>query len=64
MLQASIGFFVVGLLAMIFGIYNVAGISLGVGRLLLGVFVFLAVVTYVISLTIQKPSKLKGEYYE
>jgi uncharacterized membrane protein YtjA (UPF0391 family) len=50
MLRAAIIFFIVGLLAMVLGAYNVAGLSLEVGRLLLGVFVVLAIISLVAGL--------------
>ena len=50
MLRAAIGFFVIGLLAMLLGAYGVAGISVEIGRILLFVFLVLAVVSFVASL--------------
>ncbi len=50
MIRAAITFFVLGLLAMLFGAYGVAGVSIEAGRLLLGVFVVLAVISFVINL--------------
>ena len=49
MLRAAIGFFVLGLLAILLGAGNVAGFSLEVGRLLLAVFVILAVISLIAS---------------
>lgn len=40
MLRAAIIFFVLAIIAMVFGAYGVAGLSVGIGRILL--FVFLA----------------------
>jgi uncharacterized membrane protein YtjA (UPF0391 family) len=45
MLRAAIAFFVLGLIAVLFGANGVAGVSLEAGRLLLLVFVVLAVVS-------------------
>lgn len=50
MLRAAIGFFVVGLLAMLLGAYNVAGLSMDVGKTLLFVFIGLAVLSFLVSL--------------
>jgi uncharacterized membrane protein YtjA (UPF0391 family) len=50
MLRAAITFFVLGLIAILFGAYNIAGISLEVGKLLLFVFLALAVLSAVVGL--------------
>ncbi len=50
MLRAALMFFLLGLVAMVFGAYGIAGASLETGRVLLGVFVFLAVISFVVSL--------------
>ncbi len=50
MLRAAIIFFVIGLIAMFLGMGNVAGVSLELGKLLLFVFIGLAVLTFVVSL--------------
>lgn len=50
MLRAAIAFFVIGLLALLFGAIGLAGISLEIGKSILGIFVFLAVISFVISL--------------
>ena len=50
MLRAAIAFFIIGLVAMIFGATGFAGVSMEIGRLLLFVFLFLAVVSFVVSL--------------
>lgn len=50
MLRAAIVFFVIGLLAMFFGMNNVGGLSVELGKLLLFVFVGLAIVSFVASL--------------
>ena len=46
MLRASLTFFFLGLLALVLGFYEVAGISLELGRLLLFVFLGLAILTF------------------
>jgi len=50
MLRAAIAFFVIGLLAMFFGMNNIAGVSMDLGRILLFVFIGLAVLSFLISL--------------
>jgi uncharacterized membrane protein YtjA (UPF0391 family) len=50
MLRAAITFFVIGIIAMLLGLGNVAGISIEVGKTLLFVFLVLAVISFVISL--------------
>jgi uncharacterized membrane protein YtjA (UPF0391 family) len=50
MFRAAIAFFVLGLVAMLFGANGFAGMSLEIGRILLGVFIVLAVVSLVVGL--------------
>ena len=50
MLQAALWFFVIGLIAMVLGASGVAGLSLEIGRMLLGIFLVLAVITFVAGL--------------
>ena len=50
MLRAALAFFVLGLIAILLGAGNVAGISLEIGQTLLGVFLILAVISLVVSL--------------
>ncbi len=50
MVRAAIGFFVIGLVAMFLGFNNMAGLSVEIGRVLLGVFLVLAIVSFVASL--------------
>lgn len=50
MLRASIGFFVIGLLALALGAGNVAGLSIELGKTLLVVFLVLAIVSFLVSL--------------
>lgn len=50
MLRAAIAFFVIGLLALLFGAIGIAGVSLEIGKTILGIFVVLAVISYVVSL--------------
>lgn len=50
MLRAALGFFVLALIAMLLGANGVAGMSMEVGRLLLWVFLVLAVISGVVYL--------------
>ncbi|MBC7692120.1 MAG: DUF1328 domain-containing protein [Methylotenera sp.] len=50
MLRAAIAFFVIALIAMFLGLNNIAGVSAEAGKLLLFVFLALAVVSFVVSL--------------
>jgi uncharacterized membrane protein YtjA (UPF0391 family) len=47
MLRASISFFLIGLLAVVLGANNIAGLSIEIGRLLLFVFLALSVLSFV-----------------
>lgn len=57
MLRAAIGFFLIGLLALILGAGNIAGVSLEVGKLLLFVFLALAVLSVVVGLVTGRGTK-------
>lgn len=57
MLRAAVIFFVIALVAMIFGATGFAGVSMEIGRLLLFIFLFLAVVSFVVSLVSGRNSK-------
>jgi uncharacterized membrane protein YtjA (UPF0391 family) len=50
MLRAAIIFFVLALVALLFGLSHLAGVSLAAGKILLLVFVVLAVISYLVSL--------------
>ncbi len=50
MLRAAIIFFVLALVAMIFGATGFAGVSMEIGRTLLGIFLVLAIVSFAVSL--------------
>ena len=58
MLRTAITFFVLALVAMLLGVYNIAGISMEIGRLLLGVFLVLAIISYVVSIMGGRPKRL------
>lgn len=50
MLRASIIFFIIAILAMIFGMNGIAGVSMEAGKLLLFIFLALAVISFLVSL--------------
>lgn len=50
MLRAAIIFFVLALVAILFGATGFAGISLEIGRVLLAVFLILAAISFIASL--------------
>lgn len=50
MLRAAVAFFVIGLLALLFGAIGIAGVSLEIGKSILGIFIVLAVISFVFSL--------------
>lgn len=58
MLRAAVLFFVLGLLAVLFGAYNFAGVSIEVGKTLLFVFLILAVISFAASLITGKNPKV------
>ena len=58
MLRAAIGFFVLGLVAIIFGASGIAGVSMEIGKLLLGVFLVLAVISLVAGLVTGRSTRL------
>ena len=50
MLRAAIIFFLIALIAMFFGANNIAGVSAQLGKMLLYVFLVLAVISFLVSL--------------
>lgn len=57
MLRAAIAFFVIALVAYFLGAGGVAGISIEVGKILLGVFLVLAIISFIASMvTGRKPT--------
>lgn len=57
MLRAAIVFFVLALVAFILGATGVAGMSMEIGRILIIVFVALAVISFLANLMSKKGSK-------
>lgn len=59
MVRTAIGFFVLALVAYLFGANGIAGISMEIGKILVGVFLVLACLSFVASLiTGKKPPEL------
>lgn len=50
MLRAALAFFVLGLVALVFGSVGLAGMSIEIGRMLLVAFLVLALISFVIGL--------------
>lgn len=50
MLRAAIGFFVLALIAIVLGAGGIAGVSMEIGRLLLFVFLILAVISFAVGM--------------
>ena len=59
MLRAAITFFVIALLALLFGATGFAGLSLEIGKTLLFVFLVLAAISFLISLSAGKTPKTR-----
>jgi uncharacterized membrane protein YtjA (UPF0391 family) len=57
MFRASIAFFLLAIIAYVFGAYEVAGLSADIGKLLLWVFLIIAVISFVASLVAGKNPK-------
>ena len=59
MLRASITFFVLALLAIVFGATGIAGVSLEIGKITLMVFLILAVISFIAAIFTAKRSSGK-----
>lgn len=58
MLRASISFFVIGILAYVLGAYNIAGLSIDIGKIMLIIFLVLAVLSFLLTLITGKKSNI------
>ncbi len=58
MLRAAFMFFVLALVSILFGTYNIAGLSLEAGKVLLGLFVILSITSFIVGLASNKKSSL------
>lgn len=45
MIKTAIGFFILAIIAFMFGAYGIAGVSMNIGKILLGVFLVIAVIS-------------------
>ena len=52
MLRAALAFFVVALFAYVLGAYQIAGLSMEIAKVLLGIFMFIAVLLVIAALFI------------
>lgn len=57
MLRAAIAFFILAIVAFVLGAAGIAGVSMEIGRLLLTVFLVLAVVSFVIDLVSRRGTR-------
>ena len=58
MLRAAVAFFVLALFSLILGMNGIAGMSMDIGKTLLGVFLILAIISFVVSLVSGKRTPL------
>jgi uncharacterized membrane protein YtjA (UPF0391 family) len=56
MVRSSIAFFIIGILAYVLGANNIAGISVELGKIILLVFLGLAVISFLFSMLTGKKS--------
>ena len=47
MIRAALSFFILALVAVLFGAYGIAGVSMEIGKLLLVVFLILAAISFI-----------------
>jgi uncharacterized membrane protein YtjA (UPF0391 family) len=59
MLRAALAFFIIGIIAYVVGAYNIAGVSIEVGKIIMFIFLILAVLSFLLTLlTGTKPKNL------
>lgn len=58
MIRAAIAFFILAIVAFFFGANGIAGISVEIGRILLFVFLVLAVISFIGSMATGKKTRL------
>jgi uncharacterized membrane protein YtjA (UPF0391 family) len=58
MLQASITFLVLGLIAMLLGMFGIAGLSIEIGETILAVFLIFALMSFIGSAEIERKKNL------
>jgi uncharacterized membrane protein YtjA (UPF0391 family) len=57
MLRAAIAFFILAIVAFILGATGIAGVSMEIGKLLLTIFLILAVISFIIDLVSRRGSR-------
>jgi uncharacterized membrane protein YtjA (UPF0391 family) len=57
MLRAAIAFFILAIVAFVLGAAGIAGVSMEIGRMLLTIFLVLAVISFVIDLVSRRGSR-------
>lgn len=57
MLRAALSFFLLALFAYVLGAYQIAGLSMEIARILLGLFMFIAILLFVAALFIGRKIK-------
>jgi uncharacterized membrane protein YtjA (UPF0391 family) len=57
MLRAAIAFFILAIVAFVLGAAGIAGISMEIGKLLLTIFLVLAVISFIIDLVSRRGSR-------
>jgi uncharacterized membrane protein YtjA (UPF0391 family) len=57
MIRAAVGFFILALVAFVLGAYGIVGLSMEIGKILLVVFLVLAVISFLGSLLTGKTPK-------
>ena len=57
MLRASISFFMIAILAIILGANNLAGLSMEIGKMILGIFLILSLVSFLFTVNTSRKNK-------
>jgi len=57
MLRAAIAFFILAIVAFVLGAAGIAGVSMEIGKLLLTIFLVLAVISFIIDLVSRRGSR-------
>lgn len=62
MLRAAITFFILGLIAMLFGAFGVAGVSAELGEMILSVFFIFALMSFIGSAEVERKNQKDSLY--
>jgi uncharacterized membrane protein YtjA (UPF0391 family) len=57
MIRAAISFFVLAIVAYVLGAFGIAGLSIEIGKILLIIFLAMALITFIASLVTDKKSR-------